>query len=236
VEPRIIDFQASKRWKQTYPGASMGVLVIRGTSNPESPLPMRAWTKGIEDDIKNRYSGWDRKELEELPVIRAYSAYYRRFKKTYHVLLQLESILKGRSLPRGVALLEVMFSAELKNLLLTAGHDLAEIEGKLLLDAAQGTETYQTLSGESKTLKTGDMNIADEVGVISSVIYGPDGRTKISSTTREVLFTVYSPSGISWETVLNHIEDLREGVLLAAPGAKVEMLEVFSADLKAKHT
>jgi repressor of nif and glnA expression len=155
---------------------------------------------------------------------------YRRFKKTYHVQLQLESIvLIGRSLPRGLALLRAMFSAELANLLLTAGHDLAVVQGPVRLDVSQGHEILETLSGESKTLKPGDMFMADAVGVISSVLYGPDGRIRLVPAIRKVLFTIYAPEGISREAVLHHLVEIRDGVLLAAPQAQVEMLEVFSA-------
>jgi len=38
--------------------------------------------------------------LLEHPILKAYQEYYRRFKKTYHVQLQLESLLfKGKSIP-----------------------------------------------------------------------------------------------------------------------------------------
>jgi DNA/RNA-binding domain of Phe-tRNA-synthetase-like protein len=225
----MFELKISERWKQSYPDACAGVLVLHGVTNGESPPELQKSIQGIEEDLKARYAGWNRAALGELPVMRAYNAYYRRFKKTYHVLLQLESVaLKGRSLPRGPALLEVMFSMELKNLLLTAGHDLSSISGTVKLDAAQGDEVYQTLSGESKTLKTGDMFLADEMGVISSVIYGPDGRTRLSPTTQNVLFIIYAPGDISQEAVLRHLEDIRAGVLLASPGAQVEMLKVFS--------
>jgi DNA/RNA-binding domain of Phe-tRNA-synthetase-like protein len=225
----MFEFQISERWKKSYPDACAGVLVLHGVTNGEPSPALQKWVQGIEEDLKACYAGWDRTAIGELPVIRAYNAYYRRFKKTYHVQLQLESVvIRGRSLPRGPALLEAMFSAELKNQLLTAGHDLSSIIGTVKLDAAQGDEVYQTLSGESKTLKTGDMFLADEMGVISSVIYGPDGRTRLSATTRNALFTVYAPGDISQEAVLRHLEDIRAGVLLASPGAQFEMLKVFS--------
>ena len=57
--------------------------------------------------------------------LQVYDTYYKRFKKTYHVQLQLESIVfKGKSIPSVAALVEAMFMAEIKNMLLTAGHDL----------------------------------------------------------------------------------------------------------------
>ena len=226
----MFKFILSDAWKQAYPHAFAGVLVIRSAANLESPPALRQRTQAVEDHLKQYYSGWVRADIAALPAIQAYNTYYRRYKKTYHVQLQLESLIhKGRSLPRGPALLEAMFSAEMKNLLLTAGHDLAAVQGPAILNAAVGNENYQTLSGESKTLKPDDMFVSDEAGVISSVLYGPDQRTQLTSSTQDALFMVYAPQGIVREMVLNHLHDIRDGVLLAAPTAQVELLEVFGA-------
>jgi DNA/RNA-binding domain of Phe-tRNA-synthetase-like protein len=226
----MFEFILSDAWKQAYPGASAGVLVIRSAANPEAPPALRQRTQAMEDTLKQHYAGWTKADIAALPAIQAYNAYYRSYKKTYHVQLQLESlVMKGRSLPRGSALLEAMFSAEIKNLLLTAGHDLSAVHAPVMLNAAQGDETYVTLSGESKTLKPGDMVMADEVGIISSILYGPDQRTRMMPETQDVLFTVYAPQGIQRELVLDHLQDIADGVLLVAPMAQVELREVFGA-------
>jgi DNA/RNA-binding domain of Phe-tRNA-synthetase-like protein len=226
----MFKFILSDAFIQAYPDASAGVLVMRGAANPESPPALRQRTQAIEDGLRDLYAGWTKADIAALPAVQAYNAYYRRYKKTYHVQLQLESlVLKGRSLPRGSALLEAMFSAEIKNMLLTAGHDLCAVHTPVMLNAAQGDETYVTLSGESKTLKPGDMVMADEMGIISSVLYGPDQRTRMMPATQDVLFTVYAPTGIARQLVLDHLQDISNGVLLAAPMAQVELLEVFGA-------
>jgi DNA/RNA-binding domain of Phe-tRNA-synthetase-like protein len=226
----VFQFIVTDQWKQLYPGASAGVLVMHGVNSTESQPAFREWVQAVEETLKTRFAGWDRQALADLPVLQAYTAYYRRFKKTYHVQLQLESVvIKGRGLQRGGALLECMFGTELKNLLLTAGHDLAAVQPPVRLKVSEGTESYTALSGGNKILKQGDMFIEDAEGVISSVLYGPDVRTQLAPTTRDVLFTVYAPPGIPPEAVYDHLQDIRHGVLLAAPAARVEMLEVLSS-------
>ncbi len=85
------------------------------------------------------------------------------------------------------------------------------------------------LRGEAQTPKAGDMLISDGKGIISSIVYGPDQRTQISAGTRNVIFTVYAPPGISEGAVEKHLQGIRDNVLLIAPEAHVELLKVFGA-------
>jgi DNA/RNA-binding domain of Phe-tRNA-synthetase-like protein len=78
-----------------------------------------------------------------------------------------------------------MFLAEIKNLLLTAGHDLEKVAAPVIIDSSLGGERFDKLNRETQVLKPDDMIMADRKGVISSVLYGPDQRTKITLQTRE---------------------------------------------------
>jgi DNA/RNA-binding domain of Phe-tRNA-synthetase-like protein len=220
-------FTVSDEWKTAYPGAAVGVLVIRNAENPEHLDALDQRKDELERQIRARWAGKDKAALRAIPTLRAYAAYYQRFDKSYHVQLQLESVaLKGKSIPRVAALVEAMFMAELKNLLLTAGHDLQAIQGAVRLDVASGSERYVMLNGQEQMLKPGDMYMRDAQGVISSVLYGPDQRTRITPPTRDALFIVYAPPGVGAKAVRAHLEDIRGSVWLVSPQAKVESLEV----------
>lgn len=203
---------------------------MRDAANPSSHADLERRKIELEQDLRSRYTDHDRAALLQLPVLQAYAAYYRRFKKTYHIQLQLESIVfKGKSIPSVAALVEAMFMSEIKNLLLTAGHDLETLQLPLTLDVSRGDERYTLLRGQEQELKAGDMFIRDGAGVISSILYGPDQRTAINRQTRHVVFTIYAPAGIGEETVLNHLHDLHQNVLLVAPAAQVELMQVIGA-------
>ena len=223
-------FQVSDRWKAAFPDTHVGVLVMRDVINPASHAELDKRKIIVEHELRQRYAGQDRAVVMQLPVLQAYADYYRHFKKTYHVQLQLESIVfKDKPIPSVAALVEAMFIAEVKNLLLTAGHDLDALHFPLALDVSQGAERYTLLRGQEQVLKAGDMFIRDGAGVMSSIIYGPDQRTAINAQTRHVAFTVYAPAGIGEDAVLNHLHDLRENVLCIALNAQVELLQVFGA-------
>lgn len=220
----------SDAWKATYPGGAVGVLAMAGVVNPQQHEELDLQKDRLESELRARLSGYDRAALKSLPVLRAYDEYYKRFGKSYHVLLQLESVvLKGRSIPHVAALVEAMFMSELKNQLLTAGHDLNVLEMPVGIDVADGSERYTRMDGQDQRLKPGDMHISDARGVISSVIYGPDRRTAITLDTQRVLFTVYAPPGIDEERVRRHLQDIRTNVLIVSPNAQVEALEVRTA-------
>ena len=221
-------FIVSDVWKTDYPKAHAGILVMRDVANPPQHAELEARKERLQDELRNRFAGQDRSAIAALSPIQAYNAYYKPFKKSYHVQLQLESIvLKGKSLPSVAALVEAMFMAEIKNLLLTAGHDLDTLQLPVRLDVATGQETYTLLRGTEQITKSGDMFMADGTGIISSILYGPDQRTQINEKTRNAMFAVYAPDGIGVEETRQHLEDIRENVLLVSPAAQVELKEVF---------
>jgi len=220
----------TENWKTNYPGAVVGVMAMQAVTNPPEHAGLDALKAQFEADLRSDFAGFTRPMLEQLPAIQPYVTYYKRFNKSYHVLFQLESVAqKGKNLPRAAALVEAMFMAELKNQLLTAGHDLDSLNQPLTLNVADGSEQYALLNGQAQALKPGDMFISDQQGIISSIIYGPDRRTPITPVTRSVLFTVYAPRGIGRERVEAHLNDIRDHVTLVSPAARVTALELHQA-------
>jgi DNA/RNA-binding domain of Phe-tRNA-synthetase-like protein len=223
-------FTVSDAWKAAYPDAAVGILMMHDVLNPEQHPALDERKKALETELRSRYSGYDRSAIKAIPTILAYNAYYKRFKKTYHVQLQLESvILKGKSIPRAGALVEAMFMAELEDMLLTAGHDLKAVQMPVVVDVADGSEHYTRLNGQEQDLKPGDMFISDAQGIMSSIIYGPDRRTQITPETRHVIFTTYGVPGVEKLSMHRHLEQIQTNVLLFAPAAQVALLEVYGA-------
>jgi DNA/RNA-binding domain of Phe-tRNA-synthetase-like protein len=205
----------------------VGYLAMHNVANPAEHAGLELRKEELERELRSRHGDCDRAALRELPELRAYHVYYKRFKKTYHVQLQLESVvLKRKPLPRVASLVEAMFMAELDSLLLTAGHDLATVKPPVRIDVADGSERFVRMNGQEQALKPGDMMISDEQGVLSSVLYGPDLRSQIRPETKQVLFTVYGVPGIARQAVISHLEKIQSNVHLIAPSATVAAMEV----------
>ncbi len=222
-------FSVSDDWKRAYPGAHAGILAMRNVVNPARHPELDHQKKELEADLRALFK--ERNSLKSLEPIKAYQAYFKRFNKTYHVFQQLESVIfKGKPIPRVAALVEAMFMEELRNMVLTAGHDLDAVKTPLRLDTSKGNEKFIRMNGQEQVLKAGDMMIADAVAVISSVIYGPDRRTMIAPATKRALFTVYGVPGVGEQAVRQHLEGIEANIRLVSPDADVELLEIYGTE------
>ena len=207
--------------QNVHPAAGAACLLLENVSNPPACPALDAQKSALENELRARYGRYTRAEFCALANIQPYIRYYAAFKKTYHVLLQLESVaIKGRNLPNVAALVEAMFMAELNNQLLTAGHDWDAIQPPVTVDVAAGNESYTQLNGQTQTLKAGDLFMRDSLGILSSILSGPDQRSQITAGTQRVLFVVYAPPGISSAALQQHLTDLEDHVRLISPAAR----------------
>jgi DNA/RNA-binding domain of Phe-tRNA-synthetase-like protein len=219
---------ATEDWARRYPGASIGMLVMRDAANVAGSPVVQALKERTVAGVRAAFPAPE--AIKADPVLLAYRAYYKQFGKTYHVAGQLESVaLKGRDLPAVSGLVDCMFAAELRDRLLTAGHDLAACVPPFTAGAAAGAERFTTMRGEEKELKPADMFIADAAGVISCVILGPDQRTRITPETRDAVYFVYAPPGVPETAVRAHLELIRDSIRLFAPQARDEELSILRA-------
>jgi len=228
--------KVSNNWRKSHPGGAAGFLSVQIDRQQKDTAKLVRKKEALENQLREKYQGIPRAEIRAMPVMDAYTQYYRRYKKTYHLLLQLDSICnKNKSIPNADPLVLSMFMAELDSLLLTAGHDLDQVSGQIYLDAAIGDETYTLINGETATCKPGDMVTVDSLGVFCSIIYGQDQRTQITPETDRVIYVVYVPPGVERFQIENHLQEQETNVRLAFPGARTTSREIISAQSAADH-
>ena len=209
-------------WKSAYPGGAIGLLEVSGIDNTRSSPALEYEKRRLENDLRLRYQGFTRRELVALPVMAAYHAYYRRFDKTYHVLLQLESLLlKGRGLPQVSPLVDANFMAEMEVLTLAAGHDADRLQPPLVIDLCRPGDSLQQMGGALKAQLPGDMAMRDRLGLACTILYGQDDRSPVTPATRHALYVVYAPPGVGRPAVAAHIGALLKRIQLFAPDVVV---------------
>lgn len=214
--------------KKLYPNAKFGVLIMKDVIIQPNYSAFNNIKKAVINQLINSHQNYERKEFTQSEPACFYKNYYKKFKKTYPVLLELESVIvKLKPLPSAPPLVEAMFLGELKNFLLTAGHDLDKINFPVKLALANGTESFTGISEREQLLTKDDMLLSDGTGIISSILNGPDYRTRITKETKNVLFFIYTPEGISDDIIRNHLYDIQSYVLAFAPHSKTSLLDIF---------
>lgn len=222
--------QATKAWQTTYPGAVIGILALTGVDNTQTSQAFTQQKRAAEAHLRAVFASCSRQDILKDPIMAAYHAYYRHFNKTYHVLLQVESIVfKNKPLPDVLPLVDAAFLAEVSTFLLTASHDMDKLGSPLIMDVVQNGENFRSMSGKWQNLCAGDMVMRDPETPCCSILYGQDDRSPVSASTKNVLYVTYAPTGAPALAVGEHMNQIEHNVRLFAPHALVEFRSLLTA-------
>ena len=225
----MLAISTTDAWRTTHAGATIGLLEVSRVDNRGPATALHERKRALETRLRERYNGFSRRDFLALPVMSDYDRYYGRFNKTYHLQLQLESIvLKGKALPAVSPAVDANFMAELETLILTAGHDAGKLVGPIVFDVSGEDDRMTQMNGTSRTIRAGDMIMRDADGVACSIIYGQDARSPISADTTHALYVAYAPAGVPPETVERQLREIETNVRLCSD-IEVEQQRVLRA-------
>jgi Uncharacterized conserved protein len=221
-------YKISEEVKKTFPEIHFGTMTVGNLTNTVTEDTFQRLKKDEIVKLKAVHEGYERSEFIKTNPAVFYRDYYKKFHKTYHLILQLESILKkDREVPEAGAFVEAMFIAEMKDFILTAGHNLEAVTFPLKLDMAKGGEEFMGISGINQVLTQGDLYLADEMGIISSVLNGPDYRTRIQENTKEVMYFAYGVQGITGQLLQKHLHQIGEYLEVYAPSVEYDTIQIW---------
>lgn len=221
----MLSIFATLAWHTAHPGAVIGLLELSGITQPKLSPELEQIKQETEFRLRQKYQAGTRKDLASHPVMAAYIRYYKRFKKSYHVLLQAESIaLKNKSLPEICPLVDSAFVSEMETFVLTAGHDVSLLMPPILIDVSHEDDQMVQMDGTVKTIRAGDMIMRNAEGISCSILYGQCKRSPITAETKHVLYVAYAPSGVPQDTVRTHLLKIETNIRLYAPDAVLEQL------------
>ena len=227
----MLSISATVAWRIAQPGAAIGYLELSGLENTRSSSRLDARKRETEARLRECFQGFTRQDFLDLPAMLAYERYYKRFDKTYHVQLQVESlVLKGKNLPDVSPLVDANFIAEVETFVLTAGHDAMKLQGAISMDVSHPGDCMTQMNGTSRPIRAGDMVMRDAGGICCSILYGQDNRSPISVETTHVLYVAYAPAGIPAELIDTQLRRIEENIRLFSPAAVVEQHFLLSAD------
>jgi DNA/RNA-binding domain of Phe-tRNA-synthetase-like protein len=226
----MIEISGTAEWSTAHPRAVIGLLEIAGVENTLASPQLNQRKREVEARLRKDCAGFSRQDFLALPMMAAYEKYYKRFDKTYHVQLQVESIvLKGKNLRDVSPLVDANFAAEVDTFVLTAGHDVAMLEVPVVIDVSRPGDEITSMNGDTKLIRVGDMVMRDRHGVCCSILYGQDNRSPITAETRGVLYVAYAPPGVPSEAVKAQLRQIEQNVRLFAPQARIEQSRLLAA-------
>ena len=169
--------------------------------------------------LREKYADYDRKALFGENV---YFRFFKKFKKTYPVMMQLESfLLKGRPFPMENPVTAIPFLVELETQILSGTHDVDDVHGTVRLFAGTEKAPFAGMRGEEVHTYPGDFCARDDEGIIFSMIAGADARTCVKETSRHVFYPVFGVAGQPEAEISAVLDRLEEYVRVLAPEADI---------------
>ena len=215
-----IDRSLAERWPGTVFGA-VCVDAFSPTPGREADFARRAGE--VLALLRSENAGYERRAYVAAHAdIAAYVRFYRKFKKSYYVLGQLESAISGRDVDEPLATVRPLFLTELETGVLLAGHDCDASRPPFTLRCAEGGESFTRANGETATLKRGDVLLCGEDGPVTSLVYGGRLDTLISAKTRRLLYLIIGVPGLERASVERAAAALERNIRLLAPEAEIE--------------
>ena len=169
--------------------------------------------------LNEKYEDYDRKAVfSDNPYVR----FFKKFKKTYPVMMQFESVLlKGRPFPEFNPVAEVAFLMEIVTHVLSGAHDVDRISGTVKLYSATEKKEFPGLRGQPFHTYPGDFCGRDAEGIIFSLIAGADERTCARTDSRHVLYPIFGTPDLPASVLEDAMKVLMRYVKVLAPEAEI---------------
>lgn len=220
--------ETTDEYREAYRGSYVGYVSAEFDAPPVFSEALDVELSKRVRDIAFRYAALTRGELKSFPVLSEYVRHFKRFKKTYHVLLQLASAAEGKPIPRISPLTSIMLASELSTFVLSSGHDLDVVSTPLTFDVASADRSIHLLDGRTQTLKNGDILLRDRDTALAAVVYGQSVHGMITESSTRALFVAYGVPGVESDPLRAHLDDIAQLIGLAGGEATISGPEVVA--------
>jgi len=189
-----IPLQISDRYRNRFSELGFGIGTISDCTYFEKREDFKLYKRELLRKMRRR---------SHLAQIQERIHLYEQFFKEWGYECPLPGHLK-RALDMGYPIVNLYIDthliAEMYHGILMAIQDLDRFDGDWMLDLASEGESFQGVSGRTIYCKEGEIVLRDAKGIVCSLFQGPDFRTKIDPSSRDIV--VY---------VLRHLESTRCG-------------------------
>lgn len=196
-------------YRQRFPDLAFGIGTIQGCAYFEKSESFKLYKRELLRKMRRRTN---------LAQIEGRINLYDQFFQEWEYSCPFPSHFK-RVVEMGFPIVNLYIDthimAEMCHGILMAIQDLDCFHGEWRLDLANGGETFQGVSGRVIRCKEEEIVLRDETGIVCSLFQGPDFRTKIDASSKNIVVYVFTAPGIQEEQISDGL------------GLAIEILEKF---------
>ena len=197
---REVHLQITDAYNHRFPELSFGIGTIQACTYFEKSDPFKLYKRELLRKMKRRAN---LVQLEERIHV------YDQFFKDWGYPCPLPGHLK-RTVEMGFPInnlyIDSHIIAEMFHGILMAIQDLDQFRGEWKLDLAQEGETFQGVSGKMISCKEDEIVLRDGEGLVCSLFQGPDFRTRVETSSKNIVVYIFTAPGIQGEYVSNGLQ------------------------------
>lgn len=195
-----VSLYITDRYRHRFPNLSFGIGTIQACTYFEKSEPFKLYKRELLRKMRRRANLIQIEERINL---------YDQFFKDWGFSCPLPGHLK-RTVEMGFPIVNLYIDthiiAEMCHGILMAIQDLDHFHGEWRLDLANEGETFQGVSGRMIHCKEEEIVLRDETGMVCSLFQGPDFRTKVDPSSKNIVVYVFTAPGIQEEPVVDGIQ------------------------------
>jgi len=194
---REVSLTITDAYRQRFPDLAFGIGTIQSCTYFEKSESFKHHKRDLLRRMRRRANLVQIEERINL---------YDRFFKEWGYPCPLPSYFK-RTIEMGFTIVNLYIDthiiAEMVHGILMAIQDLERFYGGWKLDLAHEGETFQGVSGKTIRCKEDEIILRDGEGIVCSLFQGPDFRTRVEPTSKNIVVYVFTAPGIQEEHVSN---------------------------------
>jgi len=217
---REINLTITEAYRRRFPELPFGIGTVQDCTYFEKSESFKIYKRDLLRKTRRRAN---LAQIEERVHL------YDQFFKEWGYSCPLPGHLK-RTIDMGFPIanlyIDTHIMAEMCHGILMAIQDMDRFDGQWRLDLAQEGETFEGVSGRMLICKEQEIVLRDEKEIVCSLFQGPDSRTKIDESSKNIVVYVFTAPGIQGEHVSDGIQ-LALDILQQFGGGKDPWRKVF---------
>lgn len=198
--PREVSLTITEAYRLRFPELCFGIGIIQACTYFEKSESFKLYKRELLRKMRRRAN---------LAQIEERINLYDQFFKEWGYPCPLPGHLK-RTIETGFPIVNLYIDthimAEMCHGILMAIQDLDRFHGEWRLELASEGETFQAVSGRTLYCKEEEIVLRDEKEIVCSLFQGPDFRTKVDPSSKNIVVYVFTAPGIQEEHIANGIQ------------------------------